>query len=355
MGLKEKENLNFISVAGMYVGVIVGAGFASGRETWQFFGLFGKGGFLGSILAGTAFALLAFMIGFIAVELDTSDMGRIISVVDNKKVAETIGYMMAAFLFTTIISMTAAGGSFLYQQFGIHRAVGGALIAILVAATVLGDFKRISKFFRYIVPVLFLVVMGLCVYVIFSGTIKSGGKYEPENLGMISKWYVAAPLYVAYNILGTIPIGATTCLNAKSEKDALTGSAIGGLLLGFMTFTLVAALQRDMSFTAGLDLPMLGYSARISVSVNVIYGVVLYISIYSAATSVFYGFTTKIPEGPHKKKIILFAIFIGYLLGLAGFKNIVAYIYPVEGCFGVIIILMLTLHFLKIACSKAKK
>ena len=111
-GLKERENLNYISVAAMYVGVIVGAGFASGRETWQFFGIFGKGGFFGSLLAGIAFALLAFMIGFLAVELDTDDMGKIISAVNNKKISEIIGYMMAAFLFTTIISMTAAGGSF---------------------------------------------------------------------------------------------------------------------------------------------------------------------------------------------------------------------------------------------------
>ena len=188
----------------MYVGVIVGAGFASGRETWQFFGIFGKDGFFGSLLAGLAFALLAFMIGFLAVELDTDDMGKIISVVNNKKISEIIGYMMAAFLFTTIISMTAAGGSFLHQQFGIHRAIGGAVIAVLVAVTVLGDFKRISKFFKYIVPALFAVVMGLCVYVIFSDTIKSGRNREIENFGMISKWYVAAPLYVAYNILGTI-------------------------------------------------------------------------------------------------------------------------------------------------------
>ena len=92
--MKERENLNYISVATMYVGVIVGAGFASGRETWQFFGIFGKDGFFGSLLAGLAFALLAFMIGFLAVELDTDDMGKIISVVNNKKISEIIGYMM---------------------------------------------------------------------------------------------------------------------------------------------------------------------------------------------------------------------------------------------------------------------
>ena len=168
--MKEKEHLNFISVAAMYVGVIVGA----------------------------AFAVLAFMIGFLAAELKTEDMGRIISLVDNKKITESIGCFMAVFLFTTIISMTAAGGSFLYQQFGIHKAIGGGIIAVLVAVTVLGDFKRISGFFKYIVPILFAVVMGMCFYIILSGTEQSGKTYNFQQPEIISSWYVAAPLYVAY-------------------------------------------------------------------------------------------------------------------------------------------------------------
>ena len=34
----KKVNLNVINVALMFVGAIMGAGFASGREIWQFFG-----------------------------------------------------------------------------------------------------------------------------------------------------------------------------------------------------------------------------------------------------------------------------------------------------------------------------
>ena len=41
------NKLGFLSIAFMYVGAIMGAGFASGREIWQFFGVFGKSGYLG--------------------------------------------------------------------------------------------------------------------------------------------------------------------------------------------------------------------------------------------------------------------------------------------------------------------
>ena len=44
-----KDNkLNALNISVMYIGAIMGAGFASGRETWQFFGVFGKGGIAGA-------------------------------------------------------------------------------------------------------------------------------------------------------------------------------------------------------------------------------------------------------------------------------------------------------------------
>ena len=46
----KKTNLNFLNVALMFVGAIMGAGFASGREIWQFFGVFGKQGRVGILL-----------------------------------------------------------------------------------------------------------------------------------------------------------------------------------------------------------------------------------------------------------------------------------------------------------------
>ena len=40
----KKTNLNFLNVALMFVGAIMGAGFESGREIWQFIGVIGRQG-----------------------------------------------------------------------------------------------------------------------------------------------------------------------------------------------------------------------------------------------------------------------------------------------------------------------
>ena len=104
-------NLNVLNVALMFVGAIMGAGFASGREIWQFFGVFGEKGQIGVLLVGVLFIMLGTMTAYIARKLNTSDMGRIIVPGNNQKISNLISWFMAFILFTVLINMTAACGA----------------------------------------------------------------------------------------------------------------------------------------------------------------------------------------------------------------------------------------------------
>lgn len=343
----QDKKLNLFSVAALYVGTIMGAGFASGREGWQFFGVFGMKGYVGILIAGLLFMALGMMVAYIARAKDTSDMGKIIVCSENPKLISAVGYFMAAILYTIIVSMSAAGGSFLNQQFGLHPAVGGGMIVIMVILTVLGNFERISKVFKLTVPVLFFIDIVLCIIVIFSHIEQSGATDGFPVSSMAPNWLLAAILFISYNMLGMIPIVASSSINAKDEKSGILGAGAGGMMLALLTFLLLTALRKDMAFTQNMDLPMLAYSARISVAANIAFGVVLFMAIYSAATSTYYGFTTKIKESPKKKYIIITGAVIGFFCGLSGFKTIVAYLYPVEGYIGIVIIVMITVNFIK--------
>ena len=92
-------------------------------------------------------------------------------------------------------------------------------------------------------------------------------------------------------------------------------------------------------------MPMLAYSTRVSGPVGLIYSVILFAAIYSSATSNFYGFTTKIKEGPNKGRLVIAAAALAFLLGLVGFKNVVAYMFPIEGYLGFAIIAMIMMNF----------
>lgn len=341
-------NLNVLNVALMFVGAIMGAGFASGREIWQFFGVFGEKGQIGVLLVGVLFIMLGTMTAYIARKLNTSDMGRIIVPGNNQKISNLISWFMAFILFTVLINMTAACGAMLNQLFGINRLIGGVLIAVLVIITVLGEFQRISKVFRFIMPVLFAAVVTVSIIVIFSCEKTAADPASLKPSPIAGNWILAACLYISYNILAMIPIVATSSVNAKSEKTAIIGSGIGGVFLGILAFVIVSALQRDMSFAQAADMPMLAYSTRVSGPVGLIYSVILFAAIYSSATSNFYGFTTKIKNGPHKNRLVISAAALAFFLGLVGFKNVVAYMFPIEGYLGFVIVAMIVMNFFSV-------
>ena len=92
-----ENRLNVVKIASMYIAVIMGAGFCSGRESWQFFGVFGRKGYLGAALAGLGFVVFALMFTYIAIRKKTDDLGMLISPWNNKYIVSVIGWTMPAF------------------------------------------------------------------------------------------------------------------------------------------------------------------------------------------------------------------------------------------------------------------
>ena len=340
--------LGFFSVALLYVGTVMGAGFASGREIWQFFGVFGIWGNVGIVFAAMLFVILGMMTAYIARTLGSNDMGRVAVPGGNSRIISAVGYFMAALLYTAIVSMTAAGGALLNQLFTVPRPVGGILITVLVILTVLGDFERVSKVFRYIMPVLFVTVIAVSILVILIPLEPSDLKQSIEPSPMAPNWVLAALLYISVNMLGMIAVIAKSAVNSKNSRHAIGGAGLGGVFLGMLSFGLLAAMQKDMYYTQALDMPMLGFAGRISPVLTAVYGVVMFCAIYSAATSNYYAFTTKIKAGPHKNKLIVLFALLGFLMGLIGFKNVIAFLFPIIGFLGFIVIGMLIVNFFKV-------
>ncbi len=350
-----KHRLNMLGVALVYTGAILGAGFASGREIWQFFGVFGNFGLIGVAVIGGLFILLGMITAVIAIKLGTNDMGRVIVPGHNKLLVQFVGYFMALMLFTVLITMSAAGGAMFDQQLGLPRALGGAVIIIMVVLTVIGGFDRVSRAFRFMMPVLIGIILLLCVSVLFAGgmTESSDAVFAPSPLA--PTWWLAAILYISYNILAVIPIVATAAVNAKSTKHAVWGAALGGVFLTMLALVILLVLRTDPVLSNTMEMPMLAFSSKFSGVVNIIYTVVLLFAIYASATGNYYGFTTKLkPSSTKNIKVILIAI-LGFGFGLIGFKNVIAYMFPLEGFAGILIIVLLVLNFIRLIRQKETK
>ena len=344
--MKENRGLRAATIAFMYMAMIMGAGFSSGRESWQYFGVFGEKGYLGTVLAAVGFVLFSYMFTYIARSKDTDDLGALISPIDNKLLIDIIGWTMAIIYYTLIMSMSAAGSSLLTQQFGLPEGLGGAIIVVLVLYTVLGNYERMAGIFNKVVPFLFIISISTIILVIASKDIVQSGATEGYKPGAMSpNWFISGIVFMAYNALGMVTTSGSCAIRAKDRKAAYTGPFTGTALLGLMLILLLTALLKDMAFSSSLDLPMLAYAKNISMPLSIAYSIVLYGAIYATASSTFYGFSTKLPNSSCRKYIIVAFAVIGYMIGRLGYKFLVEYLYPPQGYIGLVFLTLVIINY----------
>lgn len=351
----KKQGPNALTIAFMCVGTVMGAGFASGREIWQFFGVFGDKAWVGVLVVGLLFIVTGIMTCLITDRIKSGDLGRIIVPGTNGLAIGLMGHFMGFVLFTVLIAMSAAGGSLFNQQFGLPKVLGGGIIIFFVTLTVIEGFGRVAGVFRMIMPLLVTIILTVCFGVLVADLSPVGIETEAKPSPLAPYWLLSAVLYLSYNILAIIPIVATASLHARSRAHAMGGAILGGLFLCLLAFVLVCVMRTDPGMSQRMDMPMVEFARRLSPWVNVIYVGVMLFAIYSSAAGNYYNFTLRLKEGPGKKKKIILIACAGFLLGLMGFKNVVAYMLPLEGFAGIVIILLLTINFIQVMKSKTKK
>ncbi len=349
-----RNKLSVFNIALLYVGTLMGAGFASGREIWQFFGVFGNRSYLAVLAVTALFVLFGMMTVKISKTIQTTEIGKIVLPFHNGRLVDFFGTVTAAILFIIYIVMAAAGGALFHEQFGLPEVFGGIILMLMVIFTILGGFDRISRSFKYIIPVLLAIVFFVCLQIIFRQLPTSGREAALGISPLTPSWYASAVIYISYNMLAGIPILANCAHRAKSYQTALAGAALGGLLLGLSALVMDLAMLSDPGLSSNSVLPILALSGKLSAVIRWVYAVLLLFAVYSSATSNFYGFTTRMKEGRNKKAIIILAAIAGFLLSLFGFAEIIAFILPLEGYFGLLILIGMTVNYVRIRKADGK-
>ena len=127
-----------------FVGVLVGAGFASGQEMLQFFVAFGLWGIIGA--AGAALILI--VSGIAALQLGSYLLADEHTVVFRRVSNPWIAWFLDASTIVTLFAigfvMFAGGGSNMEQQFGWPVWAGATLTMAAVLVAGMFDVSRVS-------------------------------------------------------------------------------------------------------------------------------------------------------------------------------------------------------------------
>lgn len=300
-------------VAALFVGTVIGAGFATGEEIKLYF----SGGNLFSVVIS---AMLFGVFSTIFMLL-----GKVEGIRLGKRVKSSVRIVKSVTVFISLIAMTAAADDVIKGSIGVS---GGGILTFLLCYFGLrkgeGKLGWINAVAVPIIVVFLLVVFVRCDFVL-----EKDGAFLP----------VQSLLYSSMNIF-------TAGMVVTKEGKNMTKRRI--IFSSILIFLFVGGLMTGIKLCIGhelSDMPLL-YIAKKS-GVGRIAEIVIYLAIFTTMLS---DVAILLPEVRRKIKfepfVVGFFLFVVVLSNFAGFSFVVEKGYPIIGVCGVIYLIYAVLSLI---------
>ncbi|MBY0222223.1 MULTISPECIES: YkvI family membrane protein [Sporosarcina] len=333
---------DILKMGSAFIGIIVGAGFASGNEIMTYFTSFGFWGILGAIVCTVLFAYLGMVLTRLGSRMQTNSHKDVIYKISGRYLGVVVDGIIIFTLFGVGVVMLAGAGANLHQQFGLPSYVGSLLMIVLVFLTILLNVDKVVAVIGSITPFLIITVVGVSIYSVWTmdttfAVLDPVAKAVPTTL---PNWFVSAINYVSFNIAVGASMSIVMGGAEKNEKTAAWGGFVGGLGLGILILLSHLAIFSKVDDVAGTELPMLAIINSISPIFAIFMALVLYGMIFNTAVSMFYAFGARFIESGTKtfKVFVAVSLVIGYGLSFFGFTNLVSNFYPLVGYLGLFLV-----------------
>ena len=214
--------------------VLIGGGYATGREIYSYGAKFGSMGWIAGLTIGIGFALFAFL---------TFEICRIYKVYDYKNyIQKVIGSLwpvmdiLTVLIAILLIAVMAAATGSIFEQAGMPNILGSVVIVLICGflnfkgSELIEKFESVGTVLLYggyiLFTILVIVNKGSNIPKVFSTMDTSA--YDGSVT--IPLCIYTGILYVAYNI-NSIPMGMFSLTRQTKRKETFISGMIAGLLM----------------------------------------------------------------------------------------------------------------------------
>ena len=340
-----------LQIGGAFVGLIIGAGFASGQEILQYFTSFGAMGIIGGLIAAIVFAFLGMTLAQLGSDLQTSSHKGVIYHIGGRYVGLILDVLITFFLFGVAVVMFAGAGSTFNQMFGISPMVGSIIMVVLTITTLLLNVKNIINLIAMVTPYLMAIIFVILLYSLFTMDISwaEADVLAKQQPSAASNWLMGALLYVSYNLAAGAALLIVMGGTEKDRKVAGLGGVFGGLMLGALIILINLSMFVKIDRVAGMDMPTLELAKQIHPVVGILMSIALLGMMYNTAVGMFYSFTVRFfaPEAKSFKPAVVVVGIAGFIASLVGFTTLVGKVYATMGYLGFALIITILLAWFK--------
>lgn len=322
--------------------VLVGGGFATGREIVEYGGKYGSLGWISGVSIFFGFSIMSILSFEASRKWKVYDYKSLVRKLIGKGwIGFEIVYLSLAVL--TIAVMAAAAGEILKDIFSLNYWVGVVVIIFLVALLNFKGEDFIAKMKTIGTIALFIAyaIFGLSVIFSRSGNVFDAFSFTEPNFGTVSLGGLSlivwtGVVYVGYN-LGVYPASFFTLRDLKSRRDSIYAGLFSGVLMTipwFLTYVAIMAYYPDQS-VIGATIPWLKMLEPFNQIYILIFGVVVGWTLVETATGVIHGFIMRLENDLEEKNkgklkplakggISLIALLLSLVLAQIGIIDLIA-------------------------------
>ncbi|MDN5720913.1 hypothetical protein, partial [Corynebacterium sp.] len=274
-----------------FLGLLVGAGFATGLEVIQHFASFGLSGLWGAVLAG----LVMTVAGAVILQLGSYFLAD-----EHKAVFRSITHPAASWALDIVVTLTlfcigfvmlAGAGSNLEQQFGLPSWIGSLVMTVLVMVTGLLNVDKVSDIIGALTPLLIIAVLVGFVYTLFNlpDDFSAVSDIAVQEESPVSPWWLSALNYNGLALLLGVSMSLVIGGNHANMRAAGRGGLLGGVIYTVLLILAVFTLLANIETVSGDDVPMLTLFDSMHPAMAYVMVFIIFAMIFNTAIGMFYA------------------------------------------------------------------
>lgn len=340
-----------LAIAMSFVGLLVGAGFATGQEVVQYFTSFGVNGIWGIIVAGAIMTLAGTVFLQLGSYFRASEHNAVFREVTHPVISKLLDISVIITLFAIGFVMLAGAGSSMSQQFGWPTWAGSTLMLVLVMACGFLDVNKVSTVIGTVTPLIIIAVGFVGIYTMFNmpsdpvAMMETSAQIESP----VSNWLVSALNYDGLALILAVSMSLVIGGDHLDPSEAGRGGFWGGIVYTALMGLAFFALLMNADKVAQSDIPMLYILDGIHPWLGFIMSIIIFLMIFNTAIGMFYALGKRLSAGHEDRYIPIFIVgcLAGYAVSFFGFKTLMAYVYPVIGYIGMFMVVVMVVAWVK--------
>lgn len=328
-------------IAAVYVGTVVGAGFATGKEIVEFFSRFGFFGFIGILMSGYLLIFLGSKLMRMAARIKAKSYQEFNAYLFGKWAGQGINLLMLFMLLGVCAVMLAGAGAVFKEQLGLSQNFGVLLTICLSVFVMLVGIKGLFAVNTFVVPLMIafsLMLMSISVRLphFMEQLLLVPGAEDGWKTVISPFSYTAFNLALAQAVL--VPIAAEINDDWTIKWGGILGGGALTMILLSSHFTLIMLPE-----SGKYEIPMAIIMKNLASGFYWVFIMVIYGEIFTSVIGNVFGIDRQVKQIIKIPTILsIAAIFlITYCISLFEYGKLLSYLYPLFGYISMIFIVLL--------------